>query len=94
MVGALTPKASLLVTNVPGPQGQITFTGRKICHPIFWIPLPKGWGLGISILSYAGEITMGVVEDANLIPDPNQILEGIEAELEAMREKAVNHAEG
>jgi diacylglycerol O-acyltransferase / wax synthase len=94
MVGVLTPKASLLVTNVPGPQGQITFTGRKICHPVFWIPLPKGWGLGISIISYAGEITLGVVVDVNLIPDPNQILEGIEAELEAMHEWAANHAEG
>ena len=94
MVGVLTPKASLLVTNVPGPQGQIIFNGRKIRHPVFWIPLPKGWGLGISILSYAGEITLGVAVDANLIPDPNQILEGIEAELEAMHEWAANHAEG
>jgi diacylglycerol O-acyltransferase / wax synthase len=94
MVGVLTPKASLLVTNVPGPQGHITFNGRKIRHPVFWIPLPKGWGLGISILSYAGEITLGVVVDANLIPDPNQILEGVEAELEAMHEWAAKHAEG
>ena len=94
MVGVLTPKASLLVTNVPGPQRQITLTGRKIRHPVFWIPLPKGWGLGISILSYAGEITLGVAVDTSLIPDPNQILEGIEVELEAMHEWAANHAEG
>ena len=94
MVGVLTPKASLLVTNVPGPQGQIIFNGRKIRHPVFWIPLPKGWGLGISILSYAGEITLGVAVDASLIPDPNQILEGIEAELQAMHGWAAHHAEG
>jgi WS/DGAT/MGAT family acyltransferase len=94
MVGVLTPKASLLVTNVPGPQGHVVFNGRKIRHPVFWIPLPNGWGLGISILSYAGEITLGVAVDANLIPDPNQILLGIGAELEAMHEWAANHAEG
>ena len=94
MVGVLTPKASLLVTNVPGPQEQIAFAGRKICRPVFWIPLPTGWGLGISILSYAGDITLGVAVDTSLIPDPTQILEGIEEELEAMNEWVANHAEG
>jgi diacylglycerol O-acyltransferase / wax synthase len=92
MVGVLTQKSSLLVTNVPGPKEQITINGRIIRHPVFWIPLPKGWGLGISILSYAGEITLGVAVDASLIPDPNQILKGIEAELEAMYKWAANHA--
>jgi hypothetical protein len=88
MVGVITPKASLLVTNVPGPQEPIILAGRKIRHAIFWIPQPAGWGLGISIISYAGEITLGVAVDAHLIPDPNQILEGIEAEFEAMYELA------
>jgi diacylglycerol O-acyltransferase / wax synthase len=91
MVGVLSPKASLLVTNVPGPKVQITFNGRNICHPVFWIPLPKGWGLGISILSYASEITLGVTVDASLIPDPNPILEGIVAELGAMYKWTSNH---
>ena len=35
MVGVLTPKASLLVTNVPGPQGQITLTEEKSAIPSF-----------------------------------------------------------
>jgi len=91
MVGVITPKASLLVTNVPGQREQIAFAGRKIYHVIFWVPQTVGWGLGISILSYAGEITLGVAADASIIPNPDQILEAIEAELGAMQEWAVNH---
>jgi len=88
MVDLMTSKASLLVTNVPGPQGQISLAGRKIRHAVFWVPQPAGWGLGISIMSYAGEITLGIAVDASLIPDPEQILKGIEAELEAIHEWA------
>ena len=91
MVGVITPKASLLVTNVPGQREQIAFAGRKIYHVIFWVPQTVGWGLGISILSYAGEITLGVAADASIITNPDQILEAIEAELGAMQEWAVNH---
>jgi WS/DGAT/MGAT family acyltransferase len=94
MAGIMTSKASLLVTNVPGPQGQVAFAGRKINHAVFWVPQPAGWGLGISILSYAGEITLGVAVDAQLIHNPDQILEGIEAELAAMHEWVASYAEG
>jgi diacylglycerol O-acyltransferase len=84
MAGLITGKASLVVTNVPGPQEQITLKGRRIGRAVFWVPQPAGWGLGISLISYAGQITLGVAADASLIPEPEEILEGIEAELEEM----------
>jgi WS/DGAT/MGAT family acyltransferase len=94
MAGMMTSKASLVVTNVPGPQAQVDIAGRKIRQAVFWVPQPVGWGLGISILSYAGEITLGVAADAKLIRDPDQILKGIEAELAAMLEWTAKHVEG
>jgi diacylglycerol O-acyltransferase len=94
VVGSLSTKTSLLVTNVPGPLEPISLAGRIIRQAVFWVPQPAGWGLGISILSYAGEITLSVAVDANLIHDPQQILEGIEAELEALQGWVKNHPEG
>jgi hypothetical protein len=38
-------------------------------------------GLGISILSYAGEVMLGVATDAGLVPDPEAIVEGFHQEL-------------
>ena len=37
-----------------------------------------------SILSYAGEVMAGVASDAGLVPDPQTIVEGFHAELEAL----------
>ena len=53
---------------------------------MFWVPSPGSLSLGISILSYAGNVMVGVATDAGLIPDPEVIVEGIHAELAAMRE--------
>lgn len=43
----------------------------------FWEPEPGGLGAGISIFSYAGAITVGVVSDRNLVPEPQQVIDGV-----------------
>jgi hypothetical protein len=48
---------------------------------MFWVPLSGQLGLGISILSYAGEVMLGVATDAGLVPDPEAIVEGFHQEL-------------
>jgi 3-deoxy-D-arabino-heptulosonate 7-phosphate (DAHP) synthase class II len=37
--------------------------------------------LGISLLSYAGEVWLGVQADVSLVPDPERLLEGFHAEI-------------
>lgn len=69
----IVSKASMLVTNVPGPQKQLYFAGRALKTMIFWVPQPVGWGLGLSIYSYNGFVTLGVACDAGLIPDPEAV---------------------
>ncbi|HMK72186.1 MAG TPA: WS/DGAT domain-containing protein [Myxococcaceae bacterium] len=39
----------------------------------------------MSLLSYAGRVWVGVQSDIGLVPDPERILAGFEAELEALR---------
>jgi len=51
---------------------------------MFWVPQSGRLGLGISILTYAGEVLMGVASDAGLVPDPQTIVEGFHAELEEL----------
>jgi hypothetical protein len=38
-------------------------------------------GIGISIMTYAGQIQMAVIADAGLVPDPRAITRGISEEL-------------
>ena len=69
----LGQNASLVMTNVPGPQHPLYFAGRRIVEQDFWVPQSGGIGMGVSILSYDGRIQFGVITDAGLVPDPDTI---------------------
>jgi diacylglycerol O-acyltransferase / wax synthase len=81
-------KATAVLTNVPGPRQALYLAGRKIDKVMFWVPQSGHLGLGISILSYDGGVSLGIAADAGLVPDPEQIVENFEVELEAMRKAA------
>jgi len=73
-------KASGVMTNVPGPQKPLYFAGKEITNIMFWVPRSGTVGLGISILSYNGRVTIGIASDKGLMPDPETFLEGFEDE--------------
>ncbi|MEE4356926.1 MAG: wax ester/triacylglycerol synthase family O-acyltransferase [Desulfococcaceae bacterium] len=73
-------KASGVMTNVPGPKNPLYFAGKEIRNIMFWVPRSGKIGLGISILSYNGRVTVGIASDKGLMPDPETLLEGFEEE--------------
>jgi len=77
-------KASLVVTNVPGPRQHLEVAGRRVEDLVFWVPHPSSLGLGVSILSYAGEVRLGVRADVAVLPDPGQLAARIEEEVAAL----------
>ena len=81
-------KATAVLTNVPGPREPLYLAGRKLERAMFWVPQSGRLGLGISILSYAGGVMLGVATDEGLVPDPEKIVDGFEREFKALRQKA------
>jgi hypothetical protein len=79
----LGTKGSLIATNVPGPHDRVTLAGSPLVGMRFWVPQAARVSLGVSILSYAGEVGMGVLCDAGVIRDPERLVEGFVAEMEA-----------
>ncbi len=73
-------KASGVLTNVPGPKKPLYFAGKEISNIMFWVPRSGTVGLGISILSYNGKVTIGIASDKGLMPDPDTLLKGFEEE--------------
>ncbi len=69
-IDLLSTKASAVATNVPGPQHPMYLAGKRISRLIFWVPQSGNIGLGISILSYAGQVQFGLIADYKRIPDP------------------------
>ena len=73
-----------MLTNVPGPREPLFLAGEPLERAMFWVPQSGRLGLGVSILSYAGQVMVGVASDAGLVPDPQSIVEAFEAELAAL----------
>jgi diacylglycerol O-acyltransferase len=80
----LTSKATALVTNVKGPQERLYLAGAPLEEMMFWIPRYGGIGLGISILSYAGQVRLGVLSDEDLVPDPENVIAAFRDEFDAL----------
>ena len=77
-----------MLTNVPGPRDPLYLAGRRVHKVMFWVPQSGRLGLGISILSYAGGVMLGVATDEGLVPDPERIVEAFGQELQALRAAA------
>ena len=77
-------KATAVMTNVPWPREPIYMFGAPIKQIMFWVPQSGRLGLGVSILSYAGQVTLGIATDAVLVPDPEMIVAGFHTEFEQL----------
>ena len=80
-VRILGAKSSAIVTNVPGPTRPVFLAGSRLVRLTFWVPQAGSVGLGVSILSYAGDVTIGIAADRNLVPDPSRLVAAAEDEL-------------
>jgi WS/DGAT/MGAT family acyltransferase len=81
-IDLLSTKASAVATNVPGPAEPLYLAGGRIGRMIFWVPQSGDIGLGISILSYAGQVQFGLIADANRVPDPDEVTARFREEFE------------
>jgi len=77
-------KATAVMTNVPGPRQELYLAGKAMRSIMVWVPQSARLGLGVSILSYAGQVRLGVATDVGLVPDPGAIVEDFQQEMKAM----------
>ncbi len=87
LLDLLASKATAVMTNVPGPRRPVYFAGRRLAGVIGWVPAGGAIGLGVSIFSYDGKLTVGLTTDAGLVPDPETIITAFGTELATQRRK-------
>lgn len=81
---ALAANASVVATNVRGSEQPRYFAGKRMTRQMFWVPQSGGIGIGVSILSYAGQVSFGVVSDARRVPDPEVVAQNFTIEFETL----------
>ncbi len=84
LVDLFSANGTTVLTNVPGPRQTVYLAGAPVRGVLVWAPVSGSMAMSISILSYAGEVTAGVMSDAGLVPDPETIVDAFEAEVRAL----------
>lgn len=77
-VAAASPTVvNTVITNVPGPQTPLFLSGRRMHRLGACIALWSPLRIAVSVLSYDGVATIGVVSDAASFPDVHPLLDSI-----------------
>ncbi|HYM45227.1 MAG TPA: wax ester/triacylglycerol synthase family O-acyltransferase [Solirubrobacteraceae bacterium] len=84
IVDTLTGKSTAVMTNVPGPQKPVYLAGVPVRSVLVWAPTSGRVGMSVSVFSYHGEVTVGLMVDSAHVQDPETIVVQIERELRAL----------
>ena len=82
VMATFSAKASLVASNVPGPSQPLYFAGVPASQAMFWVPQAGSIGVGVSMLTYNGEVQFGVMSDRALITQPADAAERMRSEVE------------
>ncbi|MFI5206636.1 MAG: WS/DGAT domain-containing protein [Gemmatimonadales bacterium] len=77
-------KCTSVVTNVMGPQVPLALGGKRLRSLVFWVPQRADIGVGISVMTFAGNAQVGVIADTRVLADPGVLVRAIEAEFDAL----------
>jgi diacylglycerol O-acyltransferase / wax synthase len=84
LIQLFASKATLVLTNVAGPRSKVSMSGAPVDDIAFWVPQAGGLGLGMSILSYGGQLRVGIAADTRCVPEPRLLAEAFVRELRAL----------
>jgi diacylglycerol O-acyltransferase / wax synthase len=84
VVEAVPPIANFVVSNIPGPTDKLYIAGAEITHIYGRTMVGAGIGLFIHCLSYGESLDFGFTALADLVPDPETIVEGVHRHLAAL----------
>jgi diacylglycerol O-acyltransferase len=73
--------ANLVVSNVAGPREHLFWSGTRMDELYSVGPLSEGIGLNITVWSYSGRLSCGLLACRDAAPDLEQVAEGMHDEL-------------
>jgi hypothetical protein len=81
LINYLASKVTCVISNVPGPQRPLYLKGHRLRGMMFWVPQRAEIGVGVSMLSFAGELMIGVICDTAVVEEPRELVECFSEEL-------------
>jgi len=81
IVDFFADKAIGVTTNVAGPTAVRTLAGVPMSGVLGWVPGSGTHTVGVCIYTYAGNVRVGFMVDAAVVPDPADLLRAFEDEV-------------
>jgi diacylglycerol O-acyltransferase len=75
---------SVFVTNVPGPMTPLRLAGAKLLRAYPAAPIAGNVTLGVGVLSYAGDLGLGLTADADAWPDLPVFVDALRESFDAL----------
>ncbi len=77
---------NLVITNIPGPPVPLYLKGGRLLRTYPYVEVIDNEGLTIAVVSYDDQLFFGITSDRDVIPDLNDVAQGIEKEFLALAE--------
>ena len=74
----------LFVTNVPGPQRPLYVLGARLLEAFPVVQVAGNVPLSVAVLSYAGQLNIGIQSDPDGLPDLDVFADGLRQSLEEL----------
>jgi hypothetical protein len=84
LANRVRPFLNTVITNVPGPQFPLYFTGARMVALFGMGPIVDGMGLIHPVFSYAGRISISVTACRDQMPDPGFYGECLQASFDGL----------
>jgi WS/DGAT/MGAT family acyltransferase len=76
---------NIVVSNLPGPRDTLYVMGRPLRAAFPAVPLPRGHGLSVGILSYRGVLHVGLYANPDVVPDVVDVAHDFTRSFDALR---------
>jgi len=87
LVDFFSAKATMVLTNVPGPRRPVALAGTPVQGVLVWAPCSGSVGMSVSVFSYAGQVTAGFLTDAGLVAEPQGLADDFRREVLGLRRR-------
>jgi diacylglycerol O-acyltransferase / wax synthase len=79
---------NLVCTNIPVPQAPLYCLGARMLEAYPLVPLSANMNLGVAVLSYCGEVHIGLLADRGRWPDLARLEAGLDASFAELKKLA------
>jgi diacylglycerol O-acyltransferase len=83
----LSRRATLVLSNVPGPSQQVKLCGHAVQSVVVFAPPSLSMGVSFTVFGYAGELRLGVATDAAVPLTPENLVADFERAMRGLCER-------